>query len=52
MADLLIHQLGGNPFTWGGSSLDKASEIRTRYINALRVADKGDIVPLVSFMRS
>jgi len=32
--------------------LDKASEIRTRYINALRVADKGDIVPLVLFMRS
>lgn len=52
MADLLIHQLGGNPFTWGGSSLDKASEIRTRYINALRSADKGDIVPLVLFMRS
>jgi Fic-DOC domain mobile mystery protein B len=52
MADLLIQKLGQPRFTWGGKSLTKATEKRSCYINALRVADKGDIKPLLSFARS
>ncbi len=52
MADLLIQSLNAKPFTWGGRSLDKASAVRTEYINALRAADKGDIAPLLIFIRS
>lgn len=52
MADLLIQRLGHPRFTWGGKSITTASETRDCYINALRGADKGDIKPLLSFVRS
>jgi Fic-DOC domain mobile mystery protein B len=52
MADLLIEQLGGVSFTWGGGSLADISELRRRYIVALRAADSHDMSPLLAFARS
>jgi Fic-DOC domain mobile mystery protein B len=53
MADLLIVNLGGKPFSWGGGSdLVPPSEIRNAYLFALRAADSRDIVPLLAFARS
>ena len=52
MADLLVQKLGQPRFTWGNKSLTEATETRTRYIEALRAADSGDIKPLLAFVRS
>jgi Fic-DOC domain mobile mystery protein B len=52
MADLLVRQLGGEVFSWGGTSLTNTSELRTAYIGALRAADQGDLEPLLEFARS
>ena len=52
MADLLIQKLGQPRFTWGSKSLTDATETRTRYIEALRAADGGDMAPLMGFVRS
>jgi Fic-DOC domain mobile mystery protein B len=52
MADLLVRQLGGEAFSWGGVSLTDTSDLRTAYIDALRTADKGDVKPLLDFARS
>ena len=51
MADLIVQQAGRPAFTWGGSSLTTTSKLRTAYIDALRSADQGDIVPLMQFAR-
>jgi Fic-DOC domain mobile mystery protein B len=52
MADLLLTDLVGHHFEWGRGSLVEASEIRARYIAALKAADTGDIRPLLAFLRS
>jgi len=52
MADLLIMQLGGKPFTWGNDNLAAVGELRRRYIDALHAADDHDIGPLLAFARS
>ncbi len=52
MADLLAMQLGQDRFTWGSANLEDASEVRRRYIDALRAADAHDIGPLIAFARS
>jgi Fic-DOC domain mobile mystery protein B len=52
MADLLIQQLGGGPFSWGGGSLKTTGELRKRYVGALKSADNHDINPLIEFARS
>lgn len=54
MTDLLLISLGVDPFSWGGEYADLigAGEIRDRYINALRSADRGDFAPLLNFVRS
>lgn len=52
MADLLIERLGGQVFSWGGGSLADASELRTRYVAALRAADNHDFGPFLSFARA
>ncbi len=31
------------PINWGGMELDKVTEMRKSYINALRAADRGDL---------
>lgn len=52
MADLLVMQLGRHRFTWGSANLQDASEVRRRYIDALKAADQHDIGPLLAFARS
>jgi Fic-DOC domain mobile mystery protein B len=51
-ADLLIHQLGGERFTWGSGNLITTAELRRRYVDALRTADGHVIEPLLEFARS
>lgn len=51
-ADVLITQLGGSRFTWGGANLQAAGEARKRYVEALHAADKHDLEPLIRFARS
>lgn len=52
LADLLIEQLGGAPFTWGRRNLVAAGPTRAAYIAALKAADGQDIAPLLAFARS
>lgn len=52
MADLLIERLGGQTFTWGGGRLLDVGTLRTRYIDALKAADRRDISLLMAFVRS
>ena len=52
MADLLIVQLGGRPFTWGSQSLAEPSQVRKLYVEALRRADRHDMEALLAFARS
>jgi Fic-DOC domain mobile mystery protein B len=51
-ADVLIRQLDGQRFSWGGADLQKAGTARAVYIAALRAADNHDLGPLVTFARS
>lgn len=44
---------GGQPlFSWGAEDVAKQGTARTRYIDALRAADKKDFKPLLAFIRS
>jgi Fic-DOC domain mobile mystery protein B len=52
MADLLIADLDGAPFSWGGGTLRDVGELRAEYIAALRTADGHDFGPLLAFARS
>ena len=52
MADLLVVELGDEPFTWGRASLTDVGQTRSKYIEALRAADRLDIAPLLGFARS
>jgi len=52
MADMLCVFLGGDKFTWGGSTLRDHDETRRLYIDALRVADNHDYTALIAFARS
>ncbi len=50
LADVLANALGQAVFTWGAFS--EMPDVRERYFEALRSADRGDIQPLISFARS
>ncbi len=52
MADLLVMRLGRMRFSWGSAGLTNASATRSRYIDALRAADRYRIGPLLEFARS
>ena len=52
IADILLIKLGRAAFTWGSANLVKEGEARTKYLEAIRAADKGDIQPLLKFARS
>jgi Fic-DOC domain mobile mystery protein B len=52
MADLLIIEQGNSRFTWGQYDLYKETSFRKQYIEALKLADKGDYSKLVVFARS
>ncbi len=51
-ADLLIERLGGERFSWGGSTLGDIGESRARYVATLRAADNHNIAPLMEFART
>lgn len=50
--NLLLESVGSTPFTWGRTELVKPSETRIAYISALHAADRGDLAPLLAFVRS
>ncbi len=50
LADALVHAMGRPSFTWGGATA--MPDVRERYFDALRKADRGDIRQLVVFARS
>jgi Fic-DOC domain mobile mystery protein B len=50
--DLLLAQLGRPAFSWGRANLANVSAARTRYVEALRAADRHDFAPLTEFVRS
>ncbi len=52
IADVLVTKGFGKPyFTWGSVSLTKQSEARTKYLAALRDADRNDYNLLIKFSR-
>lgn len=51
MTDLLLREMGQERFSWGRGSLVEPCELRTKYIEALRSADNGNIAPLLDFVR-
>ena len=53
MADVVVAARGGKPLTWGaGGDLIAMDEVRRRYLEAIRAADRGEIGPLLEFARS
>jgi Fic-DOC domain mobile mystery protein B len=53
IADLVVAQLGGEPFTWGGGgNLQAMNDLRDQYIHAIRTADHHDFEELLMFARS
>lgn len=52
IADAIVTNLGGEPFTWGRGNITNPGEARNRYLQALREADNHDIGPLLAFSRS
>jgi Fic-DOC domain mobile mystery protein B len=49
-ADLCLRSLDLPALTWGRNLRLSAPEVRRRYIDALRAADAGDLMPLVAFV--
>lgn len=53
MADLIMEKLFGEQFlSWGSSNLVNVTDKRKEYITALKLADKRQIEPLISFAKS
>jgi Fic-DOC domain mobile mystery protein B len=53
MADLIMEKLYGETFlSWGSSNLVNVTDKRKEYIAALKLADKRQIEPLISFAKS
>lgn len=50
--DLLLVQSGAPRFTWGAGNLVSEGDVRRRYIDALRAADRRDYAPLLAFVRT
>ena len=51
MADLLMRKFGLPDLNWGSGDLTEISELRKQYIDALRVADRGDYTNLINFVK-
>lgn len=52
MADLIIEAIFGMPvFSWHHSNMVKPDETRKQYISAVKLADAGEIEPLLEFAR-
>jgi len=53
MADLIMEKLfNATFFSWGSSNLVKVTDARKAYINAIKMADKQDLQPLIVFAKS
>ena len=52
MADLLMKQFGLPALKWGSGDLTQISELRKKYISALREADSGSYSLLLSFVEN
>ena len=52
VADLLVHSLGAEAFTWAIGRDDSPEAVRAEYIAAILAADAGDIEQLLVFARS
>jgi len=53
MADIIMESIFGNEiFSWNQSNMVKANEIRKQYIQALREADNGNVIPLIEFAKN
>jgi len=51
--DILVSKLFNRPvFPWGGEIIGEESNTRSRYLEALYAADRGDLEPLLLFARS
>jgi Fic-DOC domain mobile mystery protein B len=50
--DLLLKSMERAPFSWGSGNLVVQGDVRSRYIAALRAADKYHIEKLLEFVRS
>lgn len=51
MADLVYQKLEGKTLYWGNTNLVNVSEVRSKYIDALRKADAGDYSELIEFTK-
>lgn len=49
IADLVLRKLEGKTLYWGDTNLVDVSEVRKKYIDALRKADAGDYTDLLNF---
>ena len=49
MADVLLYNHHRSPIDWGGRGLDSPGDIRARYLNSLRAADRGEFGPLLAY---
>ena len=53
MADIIISHVFGKPvFTWGRLKINNKGESRNNYLQALREADKNNIIPLIAFAKT
>jgi len=52
IADVIVAKWNREPFSWGPNDLTKVGATHDEYIKALRLADNGDIKPLLLFARS
>lgn len=53
IADIIINQIFGKPvFTWNSSNLNIKGKARSNYLTAIRLADSGDIKPLINFAKA
>ncbi len=52
MADVIAIRQGRPAFSWGSAEIERASDFRKTYIEALQAADRGEIEPLRRFARS
>jgi len=52
IADIIMEKIyKSQPFTWQQSNMVKADDTRKNYIQALKEADNGNMVPLLEFAK-
>lgn len=51
VTDILMKSIGQKIFTWGSKDLYNEGENRSKYIFALKEADKNNYKPLIEFVR-